>query len=117
MMLISFHSKACADFFMLGAHAQAILELMGKPFSTQGVIAAAQLTVAINALETGLLAQEEHLKATAQTNEPDDAHDPFDDAPPLLVSDANVSLRQRAWPLMDMMKRSQAKQVDVVWGV
>ena len=28
-----------------------------------------------------------------------------------------VSLRQRAWPLVEMMKRSQAAGADIVWGV
>jgi Domain of unknown function (DUF1840) len=28
-----------------------------------------------------------------------------------------VTLRQRAWPLVDMMKRSIGEKADVVWGV
>ena len=28
-----------------------------------------------------------------------------------------VSLRQRAWPLVEMMKRSMAEGADIVWGV
>ena len=26
-------------------------------------------------------------------------------------------LRQRAWPLLEMMRRSQADEADIVWGV
>ncbi len=120
-MLISFRSKACADFFMLSQHVSPILELMGKPFSEQGVIAADQLSGAIAALEAGLLAQETHLKAHTATAEVDAAQEKtaaFDDEPENKpIKDVAVSLRQRAWPLMDMMKRAQAKQVDVLWGV
>ena len=28
-----------------------------------------------------------------------------------------VSLRQRAWPLIEMMKRAHAEDQDIVWGV
>jgi hypothetical protein len=28
-----------------------------------------------------------------------------------------VSLRQRAWPMVEMMRRSVAEKADVVWGV
>ena len=28
-----------------------------------------------------------------------------------------VTLRQRAWPLVEMMKRSLAEGADIVWGV
>ena len=28
-----------------------------------------------------------------------------------------VTLRQRAWPLVEMMKRSSAENADIVWGV
>ena len=28
-----------------------------------------------------------------------------------------VSLRQRAWPLLEMMRRSQREGHDIVWGV
>jgi hypothetical protein len=120
-MLISFNSKACADFFMLSEHACAILELMGKPFTPQGVITVEQLGHAIAALEAGLLSHEATLKAIApdDTNSvdkqnlddidsDDDRREPSKHTP--------VSLKQRAWPLLDMMRRAQAKQTDVIWG-
>jgi hypothetical protein len=28
-----------------------------------------------------------------------------------------VTLRQRAWPLVEMMKRAHAEDQDIVWGV
>jgi hypothetical protein len=28
-----------------------------------------------------------------------------------------VTLRQRAWPLVEMMRRSAAENADIVWGV
>ena len=30
---------------------------------------------------------------------------------------AAVGLAQRAWPMMEMMKRSLAERADIVWGV
>ena len=29
----------------------------------------------------------------------------------------SVTLRQRAWPLLEMMKRSIGEKADIVWGV
>jgi Domain of unknown function (DUF1840) len=118
-MLISFHSKACADFFMLSAHAHVILELMGKSLTTQGVIAAADLEGCLNQLHAAVLLDEaQALKETADSqNDADDdsaEDDPYEQAS---QQPAPVRLKQRAWPLMDMMRQAHAKQVDVLWGV
>ncbi len=32
------------------------------------------------------------------------------------ASGDGISLRQRAWPMVEMMKRSQAERADIVWG-
>ena len=48
--------------------------------------------------------------AAAQANDPDPG---ADDAP----ADEAVALHQRAWPLVEMMKRAQAEGHDIVWGV
>jgi len=39
---------------------------------------------------------------------------PEQDAPQM---PAPITLRQRAWPLMDMLRTAQAKGKDVTWGV
>jgi hypothetical protein len=34
-----------------------------------------------------------------------------------LSRDETVTLRQRAWPLVEMMKRAQLEKANIVWGV
>jgi hypothetical protein len=36
---------------------------------------------------------------------------------PDLLRDERVSLRQRAWPLVEMMKRAHAENADIDWGI
>jgi hypothetical protein len=100
-MLIPFTSKAAADFFMLHTHATPLFELMGKPFTAQGVIAAKEAADCLAKLQTGLtnIATDDSAEA---------AHD---------ASEPSVGLKQRAWPLLDMLERANKKQVDVLWGV
>ncbi len=102
-MLIPFQSKAAGEFFMQQPHVQALFALMGKPFSAQGVFAADELNGCLSRLTAGL----EHGAVNAETSE---SADESRDAP-------SVGLKQRAWPLMDMMRRAQKLNVDVVWGV
>jgi hypothetical protein len=103
-MLIPFTSKAAADFFMLQTHAAPLFALMGKPLTAQGVIAASETAKCLAKLQTGL--------ASAELNTPVDDVDPDAVATELLVS-----LKQRAWPLLDMLERANKKQADVLWGV
>ena len=107
-MLIPFRSKVTADFFMFEQHVRALFELMGKPYTAQGVM---------TGLEAGRFAQalSVHLNAlppasdTSSVN-PDDAGSAQDSA-------QAVGLKQRAWPLIDMLTRASSKNVDVVWGL
>ncbi len=46
---------------------------------------------------------------TAQDAPPEDAGDPHAEPP--------VILRQRLWPMIEMLRRAQAADTPVVWGV
>ena len=92
-MIYKFRSKAAGDLIMLGAHGDALLRLIGKEPAAKGIIEPA-------ALESALLALREAVDSA--------------DAP---VSDASVSLRQRLWPMIEMMKRAAQADEAIVWGV
>ena len=107
-MLYCFKSKAGADVLMMGDGAHAVLGLMGRAPDARGILQAADLPALLEALEAGIDA--------------DDAQ--FEQAVAQAVAEGQpaprrhgVTLRQRAWPLRDLMQRSAQAGVDVVWGV
>ncbi|MCE4557205.1 DUF1840 domain-containing protein [Pelomonas cellulosilytica] len=107
-MLYRFKSKSGADVVMLAESADAVLRLMGRSPAPQGILEAADLPVLIQALEAGVAADE------AQFEQAVDAAKVAGEPAPRRQG---VSLRQRAWPLLELMRRSQGESHDVVWGV
>ncbi|WP_457422292.1 DUF1840 domain-containing protein [Roseateles sp. P5_E7] len=107
-MLYRFKSKAGADVVMLGESGDAVLRLMGREPAPQGILDAAALPGLVQALEAGVAdddAQFQRAVDAAKT-----ASEP-------VPRRQGVSLRQRAWPLHELMVRSQREGADVVWGV
>lgn len=107
-MLYCFKSKAGADVVMLGESGDAVLRLMGREPAPRGILESAALPGLIQALEAGVAADE--AKFQQAVDEAKAAGEP----PPRRDG---VSLRQRAWPLRDLMQRSVREDADVVWGV
>ncbi|HEY1129286.1 MAG TPA: DUF1840 domain-containing protein [Roseateles sp.] len=107
-MLYRFKSKAGADVIMMADSADAVLRLMGRPPAPQGILEAAALPALMQALEEGVAADE------AQFQRAMDAAKAAGEPPPRRQG---VSLRQRAWPLHELMQRSARENADVVWGV
>ena len=99
-MLYKFKSKATGDLIMLEPNGRRVLEVIGKDTGPKGIIEAAQMPAAIAALESAIAAEE---AAGKQAEEEGKAPD--------------VTLRQRAVPFIDMLKRAEKAGADVVWGV
>lgn len=109
-MLYKFKSRATADLIMLDAQGQRMLRIMGKEVAPQGIVTVAQIPAAIAAIEAAVAAEEGGAAdPTAQEAPPESQGQP-DDAPD------RVTLRQRAAPFLDMLRRSAAEDADVVWG-
>ena len=107
-MIYKFKSKADGDLVMTGPAGDAVLRLIGKEPGPQGIIEAGALNAAMVAIEQAVKADE---AARAQAEKEAAA-----DGQKLKPRDG-VTLRQRAWPLLEMMKRSKAEGADIVWGV
>ncbi|MBI3346808.1 MAG: DUF1840 domain-containing protein [Burkholderiales bacterium] len=107
-MLYRFKSKAGADVVMLGDSGDAVLRLLGREPAPQGILEAAALPGLIQALEAGVAADEAQFQRAVDAAKADGQPVP---------RRQGVSLRQRAWPLHELMQRSQREGVDVVWGV
>lgn len=107
-MLYRFKSKAGADVVMLAESGDAVLRLMGREPAPQGILQVADLPGLIQALEAGVAADEAVFQSAV-----DAARAAGEPVP----RRQGVSLRQRAWPLHELMQRSLKDKADVVWGV
>nr|WP_288850716.1 DUF1840 domain-containing protein [uncultured Acidovorax sp.] len=106
-MLYKFKSRATADLIMLEPQGRQIVTIIGKTPGASGIVTAAQIPGAIAALEAAVIADE--AQPEAQEN---------DEAAAEEINEAvRLRLRQRAAPFIEMLKRSAAADVDVVWGV
>ena len=106
-MLYKFKSRATADLIMLEPQGRQIVTIIGKTPGTSGIVTAAQIPAAIAALEAAVIADE--AQPEAQENDESAAEERHDVV--------RLRLRQRAAPFIEMLKRSAAADVDVVWGV
>jgi len=107
-MIYKFKSKAAGDVIMMGPAGDDVLRIIGKSPSAQGIVEVAAMPAAIAAIEQAIAADE---AARAQAEKEAAAEGTK------LAPRDGVTLKQRAWPLVEMMKRSIGEQVDVVWGV
>jgi len=109
-MLYKFKSPATADLIMLEPHGRRVLGLIGKDVEArQGILQAAQMAAAVAALEAAMVREEADL--AAQRPEALDQGEDWKETP------GYVSLRQRANPFIEMLRRCQQAGKDLVWGV
>ena len=107
-MLYQFKSKDSADVIMLGPAGDHLLSVLGRAPSAKGIVEVADLPAAMLALERAI-ADDEAAWAQVQA----DAKAEGKSLPPR----NGVTLRQRAWPLLEMMRRAHAHQHQVMWGI
>ena len=108
-MLYKFKSKTTGDVIMLQPNGRRVLEIIGKDAQGgQGIILPEQMPAAIAALEAAIAKEDADRQAAVAAalagNEP----------PPRFEA---ISLRQRALPLIEMLRRCSAANTDIVWGV
>jgi hypothetical protein len=101
-MIYKFKSKAAGDLIMLGPHGDQLMRILGRAPAAKGIIEPAQMAAAIAALEQAIADE-------AKAGDEEEGDKP--------EGPRAVSLRQRAWPLIEMLKRAQAANEAVVWGV
>ncbi len=101
-MLIKFQSVAAGEMLMFGDAAESLLKMMGMTGHLQGGIKAGEIPAAIERLQKALSGA----TSTGQT-----ADDEEDDK----ASAKAVGLRQRAFPLIEFLRRSAAEDADVMW--
>ena len=115
-MLYKFKSRATADLIMLEPNGRQVLQIIGKGDEPHGIITVEQIPAAIEALQQAV-AQEEARIAEARRAAREGGAEGNEAAPEEEGTGAQdrVSLRQRATPFIDMLRRSAAEEADVVW--
>lgn len=106
-MMYRFKSAAAADVLMMAPVGDRLLALLGREPAERGIIEAAALPAAIEALETAIAAAEMARRGGGDDSDGDEAD----------RNAVSVGLAQRAWPMLEMMRRSLSERADIVWGV
>jgi hypothetical protein len=107
-MLYKFKSKAAGDLIMLEPNGRRVLEVIGKDAGPKGIILPAEMPGAISKLEQAIASEEAEHKAAIDEAKAKGLVPPKFDA---------VSLRQRAVPFIDMLRRCEKEGKEIVWGV
>ncbi|MFN3566259.1 MAG: DUF1840 domain-containing protein [Burkholderiaceae bacterium] len=113
MALVVFRSKAAGEIFMFAETARRIFEIIGKAEAPRGVITAEQVPEALARLTAAVEAEKAQLKAAqAQAEEAERRGE--DEAG---KGERAITLAQRAYPLIEMLRAAQKKKVEVTWGI
>ena len=98
-MIYKFKSPASGDLIMLGPQGDQMLRLLGREPAARGIIEPAAMPAALAALQAAVVAEEQSPADAAA-------------APPMPA----VGLRQRLWPMIEMLRRCLAAEKPIVWG-
>lgn len=109
-MLYIFKSKAAGNLIMLQANGERVLRIIGKDVGPKGIVLPDQMPAAIAALEKAIAAED---SGAATQAPPEPAENNGNES----AGADQVSLRQRALPFIDMLKRCHAAGKEIVWGV
>lgn len=109
--MYKFKSRATGDLIMLEPNGRQILALIGKldsPTAGKGILLPTEMPAAIAALEAAVAEDEARraklaAQATAQGEMPPKSE--------------GISLRLRALPFIEMMRRCHRAGIEMVWGV
>jgi hypothetical protein len=106
-MIYKFKSKAAGDVIMMGPTGDQVLRAAGREPAPKGIFEPEALPLAMADIEKAIVADE-----AERTRMEEEARAEGKPVPP-----AGITLRQRAWPLVEMMKRAHKAGEPVVWGV
>lgn len=105
-MIYKFKSQAAGDLIMTQPVGDRVLALVGKAVTPQGIIEVDQMAAAMSALMAAVDAERPQPSGSGDDTQ---ARSGFG-------ADA-VGLRQRVWPMVEMMKQALAEKQPIVWGV
>ena len=101
--MYKFKSKATGDLIMLGPNGDQLMRLIGREPSLKGIIEVAAMPDVIRLLEAAVAEEEAARQADGDRDE--------------TALERKVGLRQRVWPMVEMLRRAERAAQPVVWGV
>lgn len=105
-MLYKFKCKATGELIMLGPQGDQLLRLLGREPAAQGIVEPEVMVDARERLQAAIAEAE-------AADPPGGDDDPADEA----RARRAIGLRQRLWPMLQMLERAQAAGEPIVWGV
>jgi hypothetical protein len=109
-MIYKFKSKASGDLVMLEASGDQLLRLLGREPARQGIFE-------VDAMPALLQRLEQALAEPAAAGQPTAAGVAAAEAAAEAAPEHEVGLRQRLWPMIEMLRRCHAAREPIVWGV
>jgi hypothetical protein len=100
-MIYKFTSKASGDVVMLQEQGEQLLRLLGREPSSKGIIEPTAMAQALHALQAAMAGEAQGGERTR----------PEDDERQTVVG-----LKQRLWPMVELLRRAQAAGQPVIWG-
>ncbi len=110
-MIYEFKCRATGSVVMTQVVAEGLLEIISISPGTKGIITVAKMPMAIEALESAVALEKGQIKAQANP-ESTTAKDSAGQDPARAVT-----LAQRAFPFVEMIRAAHAAQKDITWGV
>ena len=107
MALVVFRSKAAGEIYMFAETANRLLNIIGKPEGPRGVLTAEQVPDALAKLIAAV--EEEKAQSAASRKQGENESKPGAEQP--------ITLGQRAYPLIEMLRAAAKRNVDLTWGV
>ncbi len=101
-MLVTFRTDAYSDITMFGDVAEQLLRMMGHSGTVPSAINPEDIPAALARLEAALAAHESAAETGAQNDEDEDGQ-------------PRVSLRNRAFPLIELLEAAHREQTPVIW--
>ena len=114
-MLYKFKSKAAGDVIMLGPQGDQLLRLLGRSPASKGIFEVDAMPALMSTLQTAIEA-EDAAREGAKEPSASSAAEATPGRPEQEGGGEGVSLRRRAWPLLEMLRRSHAAREAIVWG-
>jgi len=111
-MLYKFKSKAAGDVIMLGPQGDQLLRLLGRSPAGKGIFEVEAMPALMSTLQSAIEADD----AACEEASPSTASQASPAPPEPEARGDGVSLRRRAWPLLELLRRSHAASEAIVWG-